>query len=402
MMKNILFVDDDEQFLDGLKVLLHRRRKQWDMYFAANAREALDIMSSQAFDIVVADMRMPGMSGADLLTEVQRLQPGAVRIILSGYSELRASYKAAKPAHQFLSKPCRFEDLVAAIERVIRLQRVLNDPGVRQTVSGIGALPALPDTYFRIMEELRKPEPSVQVLGDLVARDVGISATLLKLVNSSFFGFFQHVASPRRAVTLLGTETLKGLVLGAHLLAGLDLSQFAPFALERLWDHSLRAAAFARCIAQAEGLDQTMQEECWCAGLLHDTGKLILATERKADYVKVLDQIQRGKLMVEAEREVIGSNHADVGAFLLGLWGVSENVVEAVYDHHDLGRSELTGFHPGVAVHVADRLEHIQAGDADIGLYPSLDMEWLRGQGLAERVDAWTQACREMEGEESA
>jgi DNA-binding NarL/FixJ family response regulator len=245
-MKNILFVDDDEQFLDGLKVLLHRRRREWDMHFAANAREALDIMSSQEFDIVVADMRMPGMSGADLLSEVQRLQPGAVRIILSGYSELRASYKAAKPAHQFLSKPCRFEDLVAAIERVIRLQRVLSDPGVRQTVSGIGALPALPDAYIRIQEELRKPEPSIQVLGDLVARDVGISATLLKLANSSFFGFFQNVTSPRRAVTLLGTETLKGLVLGAHLLAGLDLAQFAPFALERLWDHSLRTADIAR------------------------------------------------------------------------------------------------------------------------------------------------------------
>lgn len=401
-MKNILFVDDDEQFLDGLKVLLHRRRKQWDMYFAANAREALDIMSSQEFDIVVADMRMPGMSGADLLAEVQRLQPGAVRIILSGYSELRASFKAAKPAHQFLSKPCRFEDLVATIERVIRLQRVLSDPGVRQTVSGIGSLPALPEAYIRILDELRKPEPSIQVLGDLVAQDVGISATLLKLVNSSFFGFFQHVASPRRAVTLLGTETLKGLVLGAHLLAGLDLSQFAPFALERLWDHSLRVADFARRIAEAEGAGRAEQEECWCAGLLHDTGKLILATERKADYVQVLNAALGGKFLVEAEREVIGSSHAEVGAFLLGLWGVSENVAEAVYDHHNLARSELTGFSPTVAVHVADRLEHEQAGDADGGLYPPLDRDWLEGQGLAERVEAWIEACKETPEEESS
>ncbi len=401
-MKNILFVDDDEQFLDGLKVLLHRRRKEWDMHFAANAREALDIMSSQEFDIVVADMRMPGMSGADLLAEVQRLQPGAVRIILSGYSELRASYKAAKPAHQFLSKPCRFEDLVAAIERVIRLQRVLSDPGVRQTVSGIGALPALPDAYIRILDELRKPEPSIQVLGDLVARDVGISATLLKLVNSSFFGFFQNVTSPRRAVTLLGTETLKGLVLGAHLLAGLDLAQFAPFALERLWDHSLRTADFARRIAEVEGLPRSEQEECWCAGLLHDTGKLVLATERKADYVRVLDETLRGKLLVEAERDIVGSSHAEVGAFLLGLWGVSENVVEAVFDHHNLERSGLPGFSPAVAVHVADRLEHEQAGDADAGLYPSLDTAWLESRGLTERLAVWIEACAEKAGEAPA
>ena len=401
-MKNILFVDDDEQFLDGLKVLLHRRRKQWDMYFAGNAHEALDIMSSQEFDIVVADMRMPGMSGADLLAEVQRLQPGAVRIILSGYSELRASFKAAKPAHQFLSKPCRFEDLVGTIERVIRLQRVLSDPGVRQTVSGIGSLPALPEAYIRILDELRKPEPSIQVLGDLVSQDVGISATLLKLVNSSFFGFFQNVTSPRRAVTLLGTETLKGLLLGAHLLAGLDLSQFTPFALERLWDHSLRVASFARRIAEAEGAGRAEQEECWCAGLLHDTGKLILATECRADYVRVLDATLGGKLLVEAEREVVGSSHAEIGAFLLGLWGVSESVVEAVYDHHSLARSECSGFHPAVAVHVADRIEHQQIGDADSGLYPPLDLDWLRSQGLAERVESWIEACRETPGEESS
>lgn len=390
-MKNILFVDDDEQFLDGIRALLHRRRRDWGISFAANAREALDILSSEPFDVVVADMRMPGMSGAELLAEVQNLQPGAVRLILSGYSELRSSFKAAKPAHQFLSKPCRFEDLVAAIERVIRLQRVLADPGVRETVSRVGSLPALPDTYLRLLDELRKPEPSMQLLGDLVARDVGISATLLKLVNSSFFGFFRHVANPRRAVTLLGTETLKGLILGAHLLSGLDLARLKPFALDALWPHSMRVAACARSIAALEGAAKEAQEQCWCAGLLHDTGKLVLATEFTAGYLKVRDALRAGGALLEAERAALGSTHAEVGGFLLGLWGVGEEVVEAVFDHHDPGRSGLAGFHPAVAVHAADALVHEQDGEG--AAFPALDREWLRSQGLEERLEAWTEAC---------
>lgn len=389
-MKNILFVDDDEQFLDGIRALF-RRRKGWNLFYAANAREALDILSREQFDVVVADMRMPGMNGAELLAEVQNLQPSAVRLILSGYSELRSSFRAAKSAHQFLSKPCCFEDLVAVIERVIRLQRVLVDPGVRETVSRVGSLPALPDVYLLILKELRKPEPSIQLLGDLVTRDVGISATLLKLVNSSFFGFFQHVANPRRAVTLLGTETLKGLILGAHLLSDLDIARLAPFALDTLWPHSMRVAACARAIAALEGVGKDVQEHCWCAGLLHDIGKLVLATEYGDGYLKVRDALRACGSLLEAERAALGSTHADVGGFLLGLWGVGEEVVEAVFDHHAPGRSGVAGFHPAGAVHVADALVHEL--DGKDGVFAALDREWLRDQNMEDRLEAWTEAC---------
>lgn len=395
--KQILFVDDDLAQIQSLKVLLHGKRKEWESSFAESGPDALTLMAQKHFDVVVADMRMPGMDGADLLTEVQRTYPATARIILSGYSETKSILKAAGPAHQFLTKPCNSQSLFAAIERVLRLKVILDDDGLREAVTKLGVLPTLPDLYMAIISELNSPEPSVKRIGELVEQDMGVSATLLKLVNSSFFGFYNSVTSPSYAVMLLGVEVLKGLILGIKLLQEMPSGKLDGFSFERLWDHSIRISHFAKAIAQEEGSDKKTTDICFLSGMLHDVGKFVLASRYPGDYKKVMAKAALENCLVsQAEKELFGATHAEIGAYLLGLWGMNEDVVEAVHNHHCLDRIEKKGFGPAVAVHVADWIEHELVVFSPGYAFPPLAQDQLKNHGLLERFDTWREACRDL------
>jgi YesN/AraC family two-component response regulator len=115
-LRRVLFVDDDQYILDGLQNLLRKQRSRWDMCFALGGAAALELFAAAPFDVIVSDMRMPGMDGAELLAHVRERYPAARRIVLSGYAEPAAVQRALEVAHQFLSKPCRAPDLIDAID----------------------------------------------------------------------------------------------------------------------------------------------------------------------------------------------------------------------------------------------------------------------------------------------
>ncbi|WP_054650256.1 response regulator [Salidesulfovibrio brasiliensis] len=130
-MKRVLFVDDEKNVLNGLRRMLRSIRDEWEMDFAPGGAEALELVGKKEYDLVVSDMRMPGMDGAELLTKVQELSPETVRIVLSGHSEQNMVMKSVKPAHQFLSKPCSSEQLLQTLKEAYRLRRLLNNPRIK-------------------------------------------------------------------------------------------------------------------------------------------------------------------------------------------------------------------------------------------------------------------------------
>lgn len=396
MKTKILFVDDEPNILQGFRVVLHSKRKVWKARFVESGDAALAMMEQEPFDIVIADMRMPGMDGATLLTEVRRRYPGVIRIILSGYSEMEPIMRSVKPAHQFLAKPCGAERLIGTIERVERLRDVLTDEAVSQGVSRLGSLPALPDLFLQIQQELMSPDPSLAKIGRLVERDVGISATLLKIANSSFFGVFNKVNSPAHAVTLLGVEVTKGLVLGAKLIQQFDASLYSNYSLEKLWEHSRQTAAFAKALARAEGLGDDVAADCYTGGLLHDVGKFVFATTHPAEYRKVLGAVQAGEGVVrDMEQRQLGVTHDRVGAYLLGLWGLSEIAVEAVRAHHE-PRLAGPGITPGLLVHVANSLQHELVIIREDYTFTKLDEEYMHELGLMNKLVTWRDICLEQ------
>lgn len=208
MKLSVLFVDDEPHVLQGLQRMMRSMRQEWEIITAGGGLEALDLLSRKPVDVVVTDMRMPGMDGTQLLNEIKNSYPQIVRIILSGQSDREMILKSVRPAHQYLAKPCNDEILKSTIERSCWLRDLLADNSLKQLISRIDSLPSLPTLYLEILRELESPYSSMQKIGEIISRDIGMTAKILQMVNSAFFGFRRHIASPAEAAELLGLETI--------------------------------------------------------------------------------------------------------------------------------------------------------------------------------------------------
>jgi len=394
-MMRVLFVDDDPNILQGLQRLLRPMRREWEMSFALGPHEAVVLFDQAPFDVVVSDMRMPDMSGAELLGRIRDSHPSVARIILSGHSQMDSAVHSAGIAHQFLAKPCDAETLRETITRVLALRSLLSDPALARLVSGIGSLPSLPESYTAINRELASEDPSLQSVADIISKDIAMSAKVLQLVNSAFFGLARRVETIEQAVTLLGTEVIKSLVL-SHAA----FSQFQPmskhFSAERLWSHSLLVGSVAAKVARAEGAEKLLVGATLQAGILHDLGQLILATHLPEQFDAAREAATARQVpLFETERETMGATHAQVGAYLLGLWGLPDSTVEAVAFHHEPAVCALRAFAPLTAVHVADALLHAAAEGPD-SVEAHLDTEFLAAAECSTRLDAWQQIVDEV------
>ena len=331
-MKNILFVDDERDLLDSLKARLYKHRHDWNMKFVLSGDAAISALEEQNFDLVVSDVRMPGMDGGQLLTVVKQRWPTAMRIIVSGYSDPVQAVRLTSLAHQYVAKPCDGRELENIIERCFYLQDLLAQESLRKVVGRIGKLPAMPKTYGRLQAALAQPSVTAAEIGDIVNADAGIASKVLQITNSAFFRLRKPMVRIKDAVTYLGFATVRNLVLSAEIFsqwrAPEGLSDLDP---ERLQNHAQCAAA--ACKALAGG--RASPDDAWLAGLLHDIGYWVLIQECPKELGKAI-QLARaeGLSLVECERQVTGASHAEIGAYLLGLWGLPYTIIEAVALHH--------------------------------------------------------------------
>jgi HD-like signal output (HDOD) protein/CheY-like chemotaxis protein len=396
MKPRILFVDDEPNILEGLRLLLRDMRSRWDMAFAPGGAEALAILDQAPHDVVVSDMRMPGMDGGQLLLEVQRRHPETVRIILSGYSDHESVIRTVKLAHQYLSKPCRPENLKQAITKALMLRDVILSPELKQLILNIDELPTLPPLYTQLTAALQDERASLQDIGDIVGRDLGMSASILRLVNSAFFGLPTHVESIQHAVKLLGTETIRTLVLSIHLFASMPSGLVPGFSLAYLWEHSVRVSCFAKALAGLEGMDRDARDDCFVAGMLHDVGILVLAVSLPDRYGRVLERMQAGSLPLHvAEREVLGASHAEVGAYLMSAWGFNDVIVEAVCWHHSPERVDCHDMSVLTATAVANLLDRdLKLRTEECGEC-TREVPCISREDYLARLGEWRSVCRD-------
>jgi putative nucleotidyltransferase with HDIG domain len=357
MGMNVLFVDDESNVLSGLRRLLRGQRSEWDMEFASSGSEALQLMEKRPVDVIVSDMRMPHMNGAELLAKVAKDYPKTVRLILSGQSENEKILRSIGPAHQFLSKPCDPDVLIATIQRACGLQNQLQHPTLRQVVAQISFLPSLPALYRNLVHELESDSSSMEQIGAMIGGDIAMSAKVLQLVNSSFFGLAQHVSCPKHAVALLGLNVIRPLVLLAGAYSQCDNPDLDGYSLEKSIQHSLSVATLARKIASSQSSNNQLIDDSFIAGMMHDIGKLILAVNMRERYQEILLRARDTKTSIwRTEIETLGTSHAEIGAYLLTLWGFPNSIVEAVAWHHQPSLMPSPIFSPLTAVHFANAL----------------------------------------------
>jgi HD-like signal output (HDOD) protein/CheY-like chemotaxis protein len=332
-MRNVLFVDDEPNVLSGLARQLHPLRAEWQMVFASSGSKALELMEATPFDVLVTDMRMPGIGGSQLLAEVSSRHPQVIRIVLSGMCDREAALSSVAGAHQFLSKPCDIGVLKTAVERALTVQADLGSAALRQFIARIVALPSLPSIYMDLVEAAQDPNASAHKLGKILSQDIAMTSKVLQLVNSPLFGVRRQVLNPSDACIFLGTDTIRTLVLSVGVFS--QFKRKGRFSAEELQTHSLETADLARRFARLEQMPRDVVEECFLAGMLHDAGKLVMAVNCPAEYENCIAAAQStGQPIADIESEVFGLTHADAGMYLLRLWGLSEQVVAAVAFHH--------------------------------------------------------------------
>lgn len=377
MSFRILFVDDEPLVLEGLRRMLKAQRRDWTMEFALGGEAALKQLEAEPFDVILTDMRMPGIDGAALLGEVARRSPATIRIVLSGQTDDASALRAMPVAHQFLMKPCDVETLRGVIERSLHLRDLLANPRLREIAGEIETLPPVPGTYLALSRLLGSNSASVGEISDVISRDPALTSKLLQVVNSSFFGQRREVASVVQACTLLGTGLIRSIVLARELFTGGVWKGCDAGYVERECEHAIAVAGLARAM-QTDG---SLAEGAVAAGLLHDVGKLILLTRGGAPEIAG----EGGAAPAwEVERERLGVSHAEVGAYLLGLWGLPHAVVEAVAYHHSPERIAESRSPVAAAVHLADSL--IRQGASGEWTPNEVCVELIGGPTVLERV----------------
>ncbi len=384
MTKRILFVDDEEQLLDGLRRALRGQRKHWDMRFALSGADALDLLSREPVDVIVTDMHMPGMDGVELLEKVMRISPRTIRIVLTGHSDDELVLRSVAVAHQYFGKPSDVEILRSTITRALKLRDLIHNPEIGALVAGMPALPSLPRIYQEITQLLQSPAFSLKQVGELIATDPPMTAKLLQLVNSAFFGIGRRITDPAQAVTLLGLDTMRNLVFSAGVFSQFEADSIPGGSreLERVWRQSLKVGVLAGRIAEEESAGQTCIADSCLAGLLYQLGPLLLMAGMPEQWSAFQRKLQLPESVSDAlELEILGARSSYIGGYLLALWGLPDAIVEAVSCQREPGVLEQKGFLPLTAVHVAQALV---GADAD-----AIDQSYLQSLGLLHRLEAW-------------
>jgi HD-like signal output (HDOD) protein/CheY-like chemotaxis protein len=334
--RRILFVDDEVSVLEGLRAVLRAQRHEWDMVFALGGVRATELLQSQTFDVVVTDMRMPVVDGAEVLQRAKQLQPHAVRIVLSGQTDVETAMKSVFSAHQFLAKPCEVKQLRAAVQRACGLNELVSSEELRSLAGDVSFLPSPPKTYLAISRAVANQSCTTGEVAAIVEREPALCAKVLQVINSAFFGLPRSVSSVAQAINYLGTLTLKNLALAMETMQasrGAQLPLTSPELLA-FQTNSLLVGLLGRHWYAG---DRRRADEAFVAGMLRDMGHWLLAV--------------RTPTPVEAP-----DCHAALSAYLLGLWGIPHAVLEPVAFHERPDLVEHGELEVVDVVHMADRI----------------------------------------------
>lgn len=371
--KHIMFVDDDEKLLAGLKRGLRATRDVWDISFANGGEEALDLLKEKETDLIVADVKMPNIDGCTLLEMVREQYPHIMRVVLSGETGDEMGHKALKVANQCLAKPCGVEQLKIVIEELLKIQSRLGNGLLKDAITNLATLPSIPQQYWDLKDAIDSPTSTSQGISDVISKDMAMAAKILQLSNSAFFGVASgRITSLPMAITMLGVDLISQLALVSNVFSAYDPTICPEFSMENLWEQSMKVSHLAKSIAVAEKVPRDIQEATLLGGLLCHMGKLALATCVPKDYGELLREFEEERkngnsisLEEELDREqkAFDTTHPDVGAYMAGVWGLPEIIVDAVSAYHAPDKvGQQKGLTPVLIVSAAaaiidDRLE---------------------------------------------
>ena len=233
---------------------------------------------------------------------------------------------------------------------------MVDKASLKKLIDKVVNLPTLPAVMTRIIQKVEDPTTSTDEIVDMIGVDQVLTMKVLKIVNSAYYGFRQRIATLDRAVVILGFNNIKNLALSASIFENLGGEEEGEFDQTKFWGHSIGCGVTTKALARKFGYDPKSLEESFTAGLLHDIGKVLLDKFAHDEFSQAVRRAaEKDMLIVEAEREVLGADHTDMGHWLAVKWGLPTALKEVISYHHTPESAkeavELTGL-----VHFADIL----------------------------------------------
>ena len=243
----------------------------------------------------------------------------------------------------------------------------------------INDIPPLPVAVTEAMRLLDAEEVDFAKLQAAIAKDAGLSSRILSVANSPFYGMDGKISSIKESCVILGTHTLRNIVIAAGMIGRFPPTAGNLFDLKELWRHSYGTGMAARLLSVYCGVDQ---EKAFTAGLLHDIGKMVLDVYFQQDYLQVMQYREQADcLLSEAEKHVLGFDHSTVGRMITRRWNLPEEIINAIQGHHQLNNNNDDAL--SAVVHVADIVSRaLDIGDAGDTMIPELDETVMQSLGL--------------------
>lgn len=257
---------------------------------------------------------------------------------------------------------------------------------LEKLVQEIDSIPPLPTTVTRALQVIADRESNAKELAKVLADDQSITAVLLKYANSAYYGIGRKVSTISEATVILGFATIKSMLLATsvHKVVNQEISGYA-LAQGELWKHSIQCAMVAKNLARKCKFPQV--EQVFVAGLIHDIGKVVLNTHVGAQYGEIIQVVEQEHIpFMDAEKRILGFDHAEVGSRLAAKWNLPNELVDAIANHHNPmnaeQKSKITAF-----VHIADAIcLMLGFGLGSDGLLYPLDGDVLNMVGVTEEM----------------
>jgi HD-like signal output (HDOD) protein/ActR/RegA family two-component response regulator len=328
----VMLIDDEHHALHSLKRTLLETDPFLKISLVTNGKEALEQLGRDAQDVVITDLWLPGIDGVTLLEQVQKACPSAIRILVDGQRDDATLFKSMHIAHQVVRKPLDSKLLWSLICQTANLLPLVSDETMRKVLGSVSKLPAAPTLYRELSSLLQQTNFSIDDMVKLISRDPAITAKLLQLANSAFFTRRAKTVELRAAVVRLGINTIRNLLLGVELFEpGSSLSKAIGRELDTVQQNALNMAQMAERLARGTAL----AGDAFVAGLLADIGQVIFLITLGNQWRDCRSDAKlHARPLHEVEQEYFGVSHAEVGGYLLGLWGLPYSIVEAVANHH--------------------------------------------------------------------
>lgn len=358
MEPRIIFVDDEINVLNGLKRSLYATQFKWKASFAQSGKEALEMLKSERCDIIISDIKMPGMDGGELLKIVKKNYPHIVRFALSGFNEEELAIQSSNTVHQYFAKPCNWNLLREKIEPVMILRELVVKKDTIELINSGDVVPALPEIYYKLEKELNSEDISIHRIVNIISKDMALTAKILQLSNSAYFGAAAQITNLHQAVTMLGINIIKSLVLYINVFNFVNKNERIKNYIEELWNHSIMVASLSKQIMEFFTKDRLKSERAYIAGILHDLGKII-----QLSLLLRMGKENMYPMEDKESKELIGANHCELGAYLLSLWGLPKEIVDGVLLHHTAPVIESANMSVHGAVQLANSLADLKYED---------------------------------------